>query len=266
MTPTWPIKQFYWEIVDIWGLIFIMTNDKCNSGSTSSEQEAMMHWNLFINRSSGQVQTGQVHPSSDGTSSNYKLLVGPERGIKCICEAKLCQNIWERQKKRSKAPVVLGQRASSSLRIPCFTATLQGDRLYNVKWVHLDPNPDPVIREPAAGQNPLLEMHLSCKQKRPRWWEEGRWRGYQQAMCPPFHSPPPPRKKPMYVCVSVCDVHVWINARTCTLTRLLPAFCRLCSHDQVSRISSAARPGKPKSRPNTIKHSDRSFIPEGARL
>ena len=103
MTPTWPIKQFYWEIVDIWGLIFIMTNDKCNSGSTSSEQEAMMHWNLFINRSSGQVQTGQVHPSSYGASSNYKLLVGPEQGIKCICEAKLCQNIWERQKKVKSA-------------------------------------------------------------------------------------------------------------------------------------------------------------------
>ena len=161
-------------------------------------------------------------------------------------------------KKRSKAPVVLGQRASSSLRIPCFTATLQGDRLYNVKWVHLDPNPDPVIRELAAGQNPLLEMQL-CKDKRPRWWEEGRWRGYQQAMCPPFHSPPPPRKKPVYVYVCVCDVHVWINARTCTLTRLLPAFCRLCSHDQVSRISSAARPGKPKSRPT---QHNKTFPPQ----
>ena len=121
--------------------------------------------------------------------------------------------------------------------------------------------------KPSFGNAPLQHYWTEwCKHKRPRWWEEGRWRGYQQAMCPPFHSPPPPRKKPMYVCVCVCDVPVWINARTCTLTRLLPAFCRLCSHDQVSRISSAARPGKPKSRPNTIKHSHRSFIPEGAKL
>ena len=109
-----------------------------------------------------------------------------------------CAKVYERQK-WSKVPVVLGEaRAQSSLRIPCFTATLYKGTpillglLYNVKWVHLDPThpPDPVIRDSAAGQNLLLEMQL-CKYRGVRVGRGAKREGINK-LCSLHSAPQPP--------------------------------------------------------------------------